>query len=393
MAASTLKIRAGKFYDGTLDPPRSNVVVTIEDERITSVAPADGAKADREAAAIVPGLINAHAHLEFNGQPNVVSVVVLLSPEQKLLACVENARKSLHAGVTAIRDLGSAGSNNIEVRNAIQKGQIDGPTIVAAGKPIVMTGGHGWWAGAREADGPWDVRRAVREQLRAGADCIKMMATGGVLTPGAVPGNDQLTEEELRAGVIEAHTHGMRVTVHAIGTNGIKNAIRAGVDSVEHCMLIDDEGIALMKERGTVIVPTLNACIGIVENGEEAGIPKYAVDKARTIVERMTENFRRARKAGVVFAGGSDAGTPFNYHEGYWREIELMVEILEMTPQEALHAATQISGQLLRVPEGHLTPGAFADLLLLDGDLERTMTPLKEPAAVVKRGRIVFQRV
>ncbi|MGH7661700.1 MAG: amidohydrolase family protein [Vulcanimicrobiaceae bacterium] len=393
MATSTLKIRTGKFYDGTLDQPRSNVIVTIEDERIASVAPADGAKPDREAAAIVPGLINAHAHLEFNGEPNVLSVVVLLTSEQKLMACVENARKTLRAGVTAVRDLGSSGRNNIEARNAIQKRQIEGPTIVAAGQPIVMTGGHGWWAGAREADGPWDVRQAVREQLKAGADCIKMMATGGVLTPGAVPGNDQLTEEEMRAGVTEAHTHGMRVTTHAIGTNGIKNAIRAGVDSIEHGMLIDDEGIALMKERGTMLVPTLNACMGIVENGEGAGIPKFMVDKARAIVERMGENFRRARKAGVRFAGGSDAGTPFNYHDGYWREIELMVEILEMTPQEALHAATQVSGELLRVPEGHLTPGAFADLLLLDGDLERTMTPLKKPVAVVKRGSIAFQRV
>jgi imidazolonepropionase-like amidohydrolase len=255
-----------------------------------------------------------------------------------------------------------------------------------------MTGGHGWWAGAREADGPWDVRQAVREQLKAGADCIKMMATGGVLTPGAVPGNDQLTEEELRAGVTEAHTHGMKVTVHAIGTNGIKNALRAGVDSVEHCMLIDDEGIALMKKSGALIVPTLNACVGIVENGEDAGIPKYAVDKAKMIVEHMTANFRKARKAGVRFAGGSDAGTPFNYHEGYWREIELMVEILEMTPQEALHAATQVSGELLAIPEGHLKPGAFADLLLLDGDLERSMTSLKKPVAVLKRGHIAFQR-
>jgi imidazolonepropionase-like amidohydrolase len=389
---ATLTIRTAKFYDGTLDPPRSNVVVTIEDDRIASISPADGVHADREAAAVTPGLINAHAHLEMSGDPNVLGVVLLLNAEQKLLACVENARKTLHAGVTAVRDLGSAGRNNIEVRNAVQKGQIAGPTIVAAGKPIVMTGGHGWWAGAREADGPWDVRLAVREQLKAGADCIKMMATGGVLTPGAIPGNDQLTEEEMRAGIVEAHTHGMRVTVHAIGTNGIKNALRAGVDSIEHGMLIDDEGIAMMRERGTVLVPTLNACVGIVENGEEAGIPKYAVDKARAIVDHMGRNFRRARKAGVRFAGGSDAGTPFNYHEGYWREIELMVEILEMTPQEALHAATQVSGELLRVPEGHLTSGAFADLLLLDGDLERTTAPLKNPVAVVKRGRIVFQR-
>jgi len=133
--------------------------------------------------------------------------------------------------------------------------------------------------------------------------------------------------------------------------------------------------------------------VAIVEHGEEAGIPKYAVDKARGIIERMTENFRKARKAGVVFAGGSDAGTPFNYHQGYWREIELMTQILQMTPREALHAATQVSGELLGIDEGHLVAGAPADLLLLDDDLEHTMLALKNPAAVVKHGRVVFQRV
>jgi imidazolonepropionase-like amidohydrolase len=185
----------------------------------------------------------------------------------------------------------------------------------------------------------------------------------------------------------------MKVTVHAIGANGIKNAIRAGVHSVQHGMLIDDEGIELMKQHGTTLVPTLNACTAIVENGEEHGIPKYAVDKARSVAEKMGANFRRARKAGVRFAGGSDAGTPFNYHESYWREIELMVQILEMTPREALHTATQAAGELLGINEGHLVAGAPADLLLLDGDLERTMNPLKAPLAVIKQGRIVSQRV
>ena len=393
MAEGTIRIRTGAFYDGSRDAPKTNVVVTVEDGKISSIAPADGAKADREAAAITPGLINAHAHLETNGEPNVLGVVLLLNAEQKLMACVENAGKALRGGVTAVRDLGSSGRNNIAVRDAVRKGQVEGPTIVAAGKPIVMTGGHGWWLGAREADGPWDVRLAVREQLKEGADCIKMMATGGVLTPGAVPGNDQLTEEEMRAGIIEAKTHGMKVTTHAIGTNGIKNAIRAGVDSIEHGMLIDDEGIALMIERGTVLVPTLNSVTAIVENGEEHGIPKYAVDKSRAIFAQMTDNFRRARKAGVRFAGGSDAGTPFNYHEKYWREVELMVQVLEMTPREALHTATKCSGELLSIGEGHLVPGAPADMLLLGGDLERTMAPLKEPLAVIKRGRVVFQRV
>lgn len=392
MTPSPLRIRAGKLYDGSLRAPKTNVIVTIEGTKITSIEAADGARVDREAAAISPGLINAHAHLEANGEPNILGVYVLMNAEQKLFACIDHARKALHAGVTALRDLGSSGRNNIAVRNAVRSGQIEGPTIVAAGKPIVMTGGHGWWLGAREADGPWDVRLAVREQLKEGADCIKVMATGGVLTPGAVPGNDQLTEEEMHAAVVEAKTHGMRVTAHAIGTHGIKNAIRAGVTSIEHGMLIDEEGIALMKEHGTTLVPTLNSVTAIVEKGEEYGIPKYAVDKARTIFEQMTDNFRRARKAGVRIAGGSDAGTPFNYHEGYWREVELMVEVLEMTPREALHAATQVSGELLGIDEGHLAAGAQADLLLLDDDLERTMSALKRPTAVIKQGRIVFQR-
>lgn len=393
MAAQQLRIRTGKLYDGSLDPPKTNVVVTISEGKIASIEPADGKIADREAAAVTPGMINAHAHLETNGEPDVFGVYVVRTAEQRLLACVENARKALHAGVTAMRDLGSSGRNNIEIRNAVRRGQIEGPTIVAAGKPIVMTGGHGWFLGAREADGPWDVRLAVREQIKAGADCIKMMATGGVLTPGAVPGNEQLSEEEMRAGVVEAKTHGLKVTTHAIGASGIKNAIRAGVSSIEHGNLIDDEGIALMKERGVILVPTLNAGTAIVEHGEEAGIPKYAVDKAHGIIERMTENFRKARKAGIVFAGGSDAGTPFNYHEGYWREIELMTQVLEMTPREALHAATQVSGELLGIDEGHLAVGAAADLLLLDDDLERTMLALKRPLAVLKAGRIVSARV
>lgn len=387
-----MRIRTGKLYDGTLDPPRTNVVLTIAEGRVLSIEPSDGASADREAAAIVPGLINAHAHLEMNGEGQTLRVHLLRNEEQRLLACIESAQKGLRAGVTAIRDLGSSARNNVEVRNAVHRGQIEGPTIVAAAKAICMTGGHGWWFQSREADGPWDVRKAVREQLKAGADCIKFIATGGVLTPGAVVGNDQLSEEELAAGVDEARTHGLRVAAHAIGTHGIKNAIRAGVDSIEHGSFIDDEGIALMKEHHTTLVPTLNALMGIIEHADEYDVPKYAVDKARMVGEQMQRNLLRARKGGVRFAGGSDAGTPGNPHQDYAREIELMTTMLEMTPHEALHAATQVSGRLLDIPEGHLKAGAAADLLLLDDDLERTALPLKRPLAVFKTGRQVFER-
>ena len=388
-----LRIKTGRLYDGSLDAPRTNVVVTIEGTKIAAIEPADGKNADREAAAVVPGLINAHAHLEMNGEAQSLGVHVLRNQEQRLLACVESAQKGLRAGVTTIRDLGSSARNNIEMRNAVRNGQIEGPTIIAAGVPLVMTGGHGWWFGARETDGPWDARKGVRENLKFGADCIKVMATGGVLTPGAVPGNDQLTEEEMRAAVEEAQRHGMRVAAHAIGTNGIKNAIRAGVTSIEHGSMLDDEGIQLMKERGTYLVPTLNALMGIVENGEEHGIPKYAVDKARKIGEVLQDNMRRARKAGVRIAGGSDAGTPFNQHERYAREIELMTTMMEMTPREALHASTQVSAELLGVDAGRVAVGTPADLVLLDSDLERTMHALENPRAVIKFGRVVFSRV
>jgi imidazolonepropionase-like amidohydrolase len=392
MTPPPLRIRTGRFYDGTLSPPRTNVVVTVAEGKVASVEAADSAAADREAAAVVPGLINAHAHLEMNGEAQTLAVYRLMSQEHRLLRCVESARQALYAGVTSMRDLGASVRNAIEVRDAIAKGMIEGPTVVCAGAPIVMTGGHGWWGGARETDGPWDARKAVREQLKAGADCIKVMATGGVLTPGAVPGNDQLSEEEMRAAIVEARTHGMRVAAHAIGTSGIKNAIRAGVTSIEHGSLIDDEGIALMKERGATLVPTLNALMGIVENAGTGAIPEYAVCKAHVVGDAMRENLLRARKAGVRIAGGSDAGTPFNRHDNYAREIELMTQMLEMTPREALHCATQISGELLGLEVGTLAQGATADLLLLDRDLETDAKGLFTPRMVVKAGRIVCER-
>lgn len=388
-----MRIKTGKFYDGTLDAPRANVIVTIDEGKVVAVEPAgDGAKADREAAAIVPGLINAHAHLEMGGEPQTLTVFIVRNEEQRLLACVANAQKALRSGVTALRDLGSSAHNNVETRNAIRAGQLEGPTVVAAGKAICMTGGHGWWFESRQADGPWDMRKAVREQLKAGADCIKMIATGGVLTPGAVVGNDQLSEEEMRAGILEAKTHGMRVAAHAIGANGIKNAIRAGVTSIEHGSYVDEEGIALMKQHGTTLVPTLNALMGIIENAADFDIPKYAIDKAKLVGEQLQTNITRAWKAGVRIAGGSDAGTPCNKHEDYGREIELMTTMLGMSPREALNAATQISGDLLGINEGVLKVDAPADLLLLDDDLERSALALKNPRAVIKAGKLVFQR-
>ncbi|HMD02210.1 MAG TPA: amidohydrolase family protein [Candidatus Baltobacteraceae bacterium] len=389
----TLAIRFGALHHNTGGEPRYNGVLVIEGERIAAIGtdvPA-GARV-LEAACVVPGLINAHAHLESSGESNAMTLTILTTPTQRAYVAAGNARKTLEAGVTTIREIGATGTMSIDLRDAIASGVALGPAILAAGRLICMTGGHGWFFDGREANGPWDVRTAVREQRKAGADCIKFIATGGVLTKGAVPGIDQLSEEELRAGVDEAHRHGMRCAAHAIGTNGIKNALRAGVDSIEHGHLIDDEGIALMVDRGTYLVPTLAAIRCIVEAPAEAGMPDYVTRKAREIAEHAEGNLRRARAAGVRFAGGSDAGTPFNLHENYAYEFELLQSMLGMDPREALHTVTAAAADLLGVARGRLAPGEVADLVLLERDPDHELAALRAPRAVVKGGQAVFER-
>ncbi len=390
MTETTLAIHCRLLYDGTGAPPQRDMTIRIAGTRIAAVEPhAADVRAERvlEAAAVTPGLINAHVHFESSGEPNTASVFILKTKIQLTLAAAENARKALLAGVTTVRDLGGAESNAIELRDAIARGEHAGPTILAAGRALCMTGGHGHFIG-RETDGPWDARKAVREQRRAGADCIKLIATGGVLTKGAVPGIEQLTEEEMRAAIVEANTHQMRVAAHAIGTAGIKNALRAGVNSIEHGHLLDDEAIQLFLERKVALVPTLAAVQCIYEHISDGTQPDYVVRKATELYAAATTNVAKAYRAGVTIAGGSDAGTPYNGHDGYAYEVELMHTKLGMSPNAALHAATQTAGELLGVDAGVIAAGRPADLLLLTDDLETDTHALRSPSAVVKHGTL-----
>lgn len=393
IAGAPLAIRFGTLHDN-LGEPKRNGTLLIEGGRVRAVGGSEteipaGARTI-DAACVVPGLINAHAHLEGSGEAQTMTVFVLTTPTQRALVCAANARKALHAGITSMRDLGSSEKLSIDTRDAIAGGTIAGPNVVAAGRAICMTGGHGWFVG-RQSDGEWDVRKAVREQLRDGADCIKFIATGGVLTKGAVPAVEQLGEDELRAGVAEAHKHGLKCAAHAIGTGGIKNALRAGVDTIEHGHLVDDEGIALLVERGVYLVPTLAAIRCILDGGDDAGMPDFVLRKARTIGEHAETNLRRARAAGVQFAGGSDAGTPFNYHDGYAYEIELMQSMLGMSPREALRATTVSSAAALGLQRGTLGPGEVADLVVLARDPDADPRAFRDPAFVLKDGAIAFE--
>ena len=318
----------------------------------------------------------------------MMRMIETTTPNQRLLHAVENACKSIKAGVTTVRDLGSSNAIAADVRDAIEQGRISGPRMRAAGAVLCMTGGHGWPIG-RAVDSPWDARKAVREQMWAGADCIKLIATGGVMTKGAVPGNAQLTPEELAAAIDEAHRHGLRVAAHAIGTQGIKNALRAGIDSIEHGHMLDDEAIALFKERAVYLVPTLSAPTCILAHIEDGHQPEYVVEKARTVNEAMLTNIRHAYESGVRIAGGSDAGTPYNYHENYAQEVELMWALLGMTPQQALHAATNVAAELVGRNRGILALGEPADMLLLRRDAGEDVRALREPQLVFKNGVIV----
>src|SRR5262249_9060755 len=325
-----LLLRNAVLFDGSGTPPRPGTDVLVEGARIAAVGSGLSARAGAEVVdlagrTLMPGIIDCHVHITFAGDPDDVAKLPTTPVPVIAWTAAENARRTLEAGVTTVRDLGSIHGISLHLRDQIDAGKLPGPRMRAANSIICMTGGHGWMLG-READGADDVRKAVREQLRAGADCIKFTATGGVLTPPVDPRSPSFREEERHAGVEEVHKAFMRAAAHAQGTAGIRNAVRAGIDSIEHGIFLDDGVIEEMRTRGTFLVPTLVAPENISRFGIAAGVPAYMVEKTDRVKEAHRESFRKALKAGVRIAMGTDAGTPFNRHGANAEEIALMVE-------------------------------------------------------------------
>jgi imidazolonepropionase-like amidohydrolase len=351
---------------------------------------ADGAAATEVDAAgkvVAPGLIDAHVHVMMDGRPDVATAVAD-SDFTASYRAASNLEAAVAAGVTTVRDLGSRGTLALDAGEAVADGKFDGPRVLACGRNVIMTGGHGNWFG-READGPAEVRKAAREQLKAGADVLKCMATGGVLTEGAVTGAPELTPEELAAFTDAAAPTDTPTAAHAHGEAGIKNAVEAGISSVEHGTFMDREAAEMMADRGTYWVPTASALRGIVEHGVEAGIPEDAVAKAEDAADRFDDAWDHALAADVPIAMGTDAGTPFNFFEDIPRELAYMVEH-GLSPEAALEAATVNAADLLGLDDvGRVEDGYRADLLVLDADPTEDVEAWQEPEAVFAAGERV----
>lgn len=386
------------LFDGRARRARQGVLV--EDDRIAWVGPharapkaAHGARELGRGLVVAPGLIDVHVHLCFDGSADFAAEArEMTSVAAATVKAVRNAAITLRHGVTTVRDLGGRGDAAIWVARAVEAGRLPGPRILAAGQALTITGGHGHTVAlAREVDGPDEVRRAVREEIRAGASVIKLMATGGVLTPGITADFTAFTPEELAAAVDEAHAWGRVVAAHAIGPGGIVRAVESGVDSVEHGSMLTAEGARLMKERGTFHVPTLSALLGMVEHPDE--VPAYAVEKATALAGRAREAFKRSIRAGVRIACGTDAGTPFNPHGSGPLEVVRMVE-WGLAPLAALRAATSAAAELLRLPEvGTVRPGAIADLCVYEADPLEDVRAVLAPLMVLKGGEPVGSTV
>lgn len=342
---------------------------------------------DLSGKTIMPGLVDAHVHFSLSGEASVAEVVQMSEAE---LALVEarNARKTLESGVTGVRAMG-AKDLDVLLAERIDRGDVPGPRMVANCRSITITGGHGHHLG-REVDGPTDCRRAVREQVKQGAEFIKFMATGGVTTPGTDPNTPAFTPEEMNALIDEAHRRGVHVATHAHGAEGVKAAVRAGVDTVEHGTFLDEEAVELLVAEDVTLVPTLSAPYRIVRNADHA--TDESLQKTNVVYERHIESFKDAVEAGVEIVGGTDAGTPFNYHGANATELSFMVEHA-MDPMDAIVAMTGKAADVIGLEDaGTLEADNYADFLVLDADPLEDIAAIREPQTVVKGGEVVAGR-
>ena len=392
-----LVLLGATLIDGTGRDPQRGRAVVVEEGRIADVVDAAraprGERLDLAGCTLLPGLVNAHVHLCLGAEADPVTPLRNESAAATAIKAALRARETVEGGITTVRDLGGRDYVEMAVRDAVAREQIPGPRILAAGRPVCMTGGHGHWIG-REVDGADEARRGVREQIKAGADVIKVIATGGVLTPGVEPGASQLTLEEMQAAIQEARKAGRRTAAHAMGTAGVAAAIEAGISTIEHGVFLTEAIAARMRREGVFFVPTLNAPAAICEGGLHAGIPTYMVRKSESVTGPHIASFQLALALGVAIAAGNDAGTPLNPHGSLVPELSLMVKH-GMTPLAAIRAATAVAAEALGIGAdvGTIAPGYAADLVAVAGDPAERIEALGAVRLVVARGRVMRKEI
>lgn len=409
-ATRPLLLRGVRLIDGTGAKPRTGVDVYVEQGRIANVgehlvATGDTEVLELEGYTLLPGFIDAHVHMTFTPPPNYATGVVREMKEHdadRALGGVANAWSTLEAGFTTVRNVGGTFADRA-LRDAIAGGIVPGPRMLVANHAITITGGHcddthgyqpellphmqDYRAGV--ADSPDEVRKAVRYQIKHGADVIKVCATAGVMSSGDTLGVAQLTSPELATAVDEANRAGVRVAAHAHGTQGIREAVEAGVHSIEHGSILDDATVALMKAKGTVLVPTLSAGEHVLRAAEAGTLSESSAAKARAIAPKMRESFAMAYAADVEIALGSDAGVFAHGKNG--REFTLMVDA-GMKPMDAIVAGTSGAARLLGLSDvGVIQEGNHADLVLIEGNPLDDISKLERPDGVIKGG-VVYVR-
>ncbi len=402
-----LVVLAGRLVDVAAGDVLSDRALVLHGDRIGEILPASeappGARTiDLSERTVLPGLIDSHAHLigemdEGQGYAYLVN----RSSAQEALTGVTNALATLLGGVTTVRDVGTFHAFvDLALRDAIEEGRLAGPRMMCAGAYVTCPGGGGDITGLPPdvpvpselrmgvSTGPAEVRANVRRIFDAGADFIKVLATGAVLTSGTDPGKPELTEEEIRAAVEEAEARGTHVAAHAHGAEGAKRAIRAGVRSIEHGCLIDDETIALMVERGTYLVCDMFDGDWMIQEGPRLGYSDEVMRKTEMTNDAQRENFAKAVKAGVKIAFGTDAGI---YPHGMNAKNLAFHVRFGQTPMEAIQSATLVSAELMGWEDrvGVLRPGHFADLIAVDGDPLDDVTVLEDIPFVMKGGEVV----
>jgi imidazolonepropionase-like amidohydrolase len=400
----TTVIHAGHLLDVKTGRMIDNATVVVQGDKILSAGPTQGSKPPANAKTIdlpngtlLPGLIDAHTHLTFD--PNFGYQELGVSIPKEALIGAKNARITLEAGFTTVRNVGASGYTDIALRDAINEGMVPGPRIIASGPALSITGGHcdqnllPYEFHAKSdgaADGVEGVQHKVREIIKYGADVIKICATGGVLSKGDDPRASQYTLEEMKAIVADAHRLGRKVAAHAHGAQGIAWAAEAGVDSIEHGSYIDDNGIRIMKEHGTYLVPTQYLSDWMRENAVKIGLPPMYAGKMKEVTSVSRQNIKKAFEAGVKIAFGTDAAV---YPHGLnAHEFAVYVQI-GMTPLQAIQTATVNAADLLGWSKiGSLEPGSYADIVAVNGDPTKDVTLLQNPVFVMKGGTVYKQK-